>query len=73
MKSSSDLFSVSGNIFFPTYIALSVHVAAGVGPHSFAGVFSSSRSLTHVSFAGPPWWTTWPFRFLSQECVEAVC
>ena len=52
----SSFGSLWGNDYYfsPSSVTPSTQVAASVGPHGFAGAFSSSRSLTHVSFAMVP-------------------
>ena len=51
--SSSGSLSGCGDFFSPS-VAPRAHVAAGVGPHGFARVFSSSRLHTDASFAVAP-------------------
>ena len=49
--SSSGSLSGNGNFFSPSSVTTGAHVAAGVGPHGFAGAFIFSRSLTRAFFA----------------------
>ena len=54
VASSSGSLSGCGDFFSLASIAPSTNVAAGIGPHGFAGAFSSSRSLADASFAVAP-------------------